>query len=107
MNKVSKKQRKKLKKAVALAYDDTMTAPTVVATGSGKVAEHIIEEAEKNKVPVYKDEKLATLLTQLELGDMIPPELYETVARILVFVGDMDELYAKTHGQQPKNRSLL
>lgn len=98
---MAKMNNRKQKKAVALSYDDTMTAPTVVATGSGKVAERIIEEAEKNKVPVYKDEKLANILTQLELGDVIPPELYEAVARILVFVGDMDELYAKTHGQNP------
>lgn len=86
---------KNLKKAVALSYKEDMVAPTIVASGSGKVAENILLEAEKNNVPVYEDKKLATLLTQLELGQAIPPELYEVVAKILLFVGDMDDLYAK------------
>lgn len=90
--------RKKMKKAVALSYKEDMVAPTIVASGSGKVAENILAEAKKNQVPVYEDKKLATILTQLELGETIPPELYEIVAKILVFVGDMDELYAKTKG---------
>lgn len=94
---MSKKiSRKKEKKAVALAYTEDMIAPTIVASGRGKVAENILAEAEKNKVPVYEDSKLATILTELDLGHTIPPELYEVVARILIFVGDMDELYAKT-----------
>lgn len=86
----------KIKKAVALFYKEDMVAPIVVASGQGKVAENILAEAQKNKVPVYEDSKLATILTQLQLGETIPTELYEAVARILIFVGDMDELYAKT-----------
>ena len=89
---------KKVKKAVALSYKEDMTAPTIIASGSGKVAENILAEAEKNKVPVYQDTKLATILTALEVGDSIPEELYEIIAKILVFVGDMGELYAKTKG---------
>lgn len=88
----------KPKKAVALSYKEDMNAPIIVASGSGNVAENILAEGEKNKVPVYEDPKLATILTELELGEAIPPELYEAVARILIFVGDMDELYAKTKG---------
>lgn len=89
---------KTIKKVVALSYKEDMAAPTIVASGSGKVAENILAEAEKNKVPVYEDTKLATILTALEVGETIPEELYEIVAKILVFVGDMDELYAKTKG---------
>ncbi|MBE6023643.1 MAG: flagellar biosynthesis protein FlhB [Cellulosilyticum sp.] len=96
---MSKKSSKnKVKKAVALSYKEEMVAPIIVASGSGKVADNILQEAEKSKVPVYKDTKLATILTELELGEAIPQELYEAVARILIFVGDMDELYAKTKG---------
>lgn len=91
-------KKNKVKKAVALSYKEDMTAPVVVASGSGLVAEHILEKAKENKVPVYEDENLATILSELELGDAIPPELYEIVARILIFVGDMDDLYAKTKG---------
>ena len=90
--------KKKIKKAVALSYKEDMVAPTIVASGSGKVAENILTEAKKNQIPVYEDKKLATILTELEIGEAIPQELYEIVAKILLFVGDMDELYAKTKG---------
>lgn len=91
--------KKKTKKAVALSYTEDMVAPIIVASGSGKVAENILKEAKKSQVPVYEDSKLATILTELELGAQIPQELYEVVARILIFVGDMDELYAKAKGR--------
>ena len=54
-----------------------------------------IEKAKKNDVPLYKDDKLANTLSKLKIGDMIPQELYEVVAEILVFVDDMDKLKAK------------
>lgn len=85
----------KIKKAVALSYEGDMNAPKVVASGKGLVAENILEEAKMHEVPVYEDAKLATLLTELEIGNQIPKELYEIVAKILVFVGDVDELYGK------------
>lgn len=87
---------KKRKQAVALSYSPDQPAPTIIASGSGKVAENIINEGKKHQVPVYEDEKVATILTKLEVGEQIPPELYELIAKIMVFVGDMDELYAKT-----------
>ena len=61
-------------------------------------AEKIIEKAKEANVPVHKDSKLAGTLSKLEIGDMIPPELYEVVAEILVFVDDMDRLKAKLDG---------
>ncbi|ONI44192.1 flagellar biosynthesis protein FlhB [Candidatus Epulonipiscioides gigas] len=85
-----------MKKAVALSYEGGATAPLVVAKGKGKVAENIIAEAEKNDVAVYEDKNLANLLTEVDIGSQIPAEVYELVAKILVFVGDIDELYAKT-----------
>ena len=66
-------------------------APKVLATGKGLVAEKIIEEAKKSDVPVHKDSKLAGTLSKLEIGDMIPPELYEAVAEVLVFVDAMEK----------------
>ena len=70
-------------------------APKVVATGKGALAEKIIEEAKQAKVPVHKDSKLADTLSRLEIGELIPPELYEVVAEILVFVDQMDRIRAK------------
>lgn len=91
-----KQKKQPMKQAVALSYNTDMTAPTIVASGYGKVAEHIIETGKKNDVPVYEDQKMATILTKLEVGDQIPEELYEAIAKILLFVKDMDELYGKT-----------
>lgn len=89
-------KKEKIKRVAALSYTEDMTAPKVIASGKGKVAENILKEAEKNNIPVYEDAKLATILTEIEIGSQIPEELYELVAKIMVFVGDMDELYAKT-----------
>ena len=67
----------------------------ILATGKGHIAEKIIEKAKEEHVPFYKDNKLADTLSKLEIGDMIPPELYEVVAEILVFVDDMDKIKSK------------
>lgn len=91
MNDVSKDKIKD-KTAIALEYDPYLDeAPKVLATGKGLVAEKIIEEAKKSDVPVHKDSKLAGTLSKLEIGDMIPPELYEAVAEVLVFVDAMEK----------------
>ncbi len=46
-------------------------------------------------MPTYNDYNLADTLSRLKIGDMIPTELYEVVAEILVFVNDLDKLKAK------------
>ena len=46
-------------------------------------------------MPLYADNELAGTLSKLQIGEMIPPELYEVVAEILVFVDDMDKLRSK------------
>ena len=63
--------------------------------GRGALAERIIERAKEANVAVHRDDKLADTLSRLEIGDMIPPELYEVVAEILVFVDAMDKIKAK------------
>lgn len=86
------------KTAVAIEYVPNEAAPRILATGKGQVADKIIEVAKENNVPLYKDDKLAGTLSKLKIGDMIPPELYEVVAEILVFVDDMDRLKKKLGG---------
>lgn len=85
----------KPKQAIALSYDPDEEAPKIIATGKGELAERIIERAKEVDVPVHRDDKLADTLSRLEIGDMIPPELYEVVAEILVFVDAMDKIKAK------------
>ena len=92
---MAEEKNEKQKTAVALAYMPGDAAPKILATGKGAIAEKLIETAKEADVPFYKDDKLADTLSKLEIGDMIPPELYEVVAEILVFVNDMDKIRAK------------
>ncbi len=86
---MAREERTKPKQAIALEYDPDDEAPRVIASGRGELAERIIEKAKE------ADDKLADTLSRLEIGDMIPPELYEVVAEILVFVDSMDKIKAK------------
>ena len=88
-------EEQKNKIAVALEYEPSEEAPKIVASGRGYLAEKIIERAVEENVPLHKDDKLADTLSRLEIGDLIPPELYEVVAEILVFVDAMDKLRGK------------
>ncbi|MCI8275351.1 MAG: type III secretion protein [Lachnospiraceae bacterium] len=74
------------RKAVALKYDPQKNgAPVVVASGMGYLAERITETAMEAGVPVYEDDSLATMLTQLKLGASIPVELYQAIVDIYVY----------------------
>lgn len=93
---------KKVKQAVALEYNPEDNAPRVIAMGRGALAEKIIEQAKQADVPVHRDDKLADTLSKLQIGDMIPPELYEVVAEILMFVDSMDKIKAKVKAHQER-----
>ena len=71
--------------AVALHYDRT-GAPRVVAKGKGAIGRKIIEVARAHDIPIEENEVLAGALSNVELGDEIPAELYKAVAEVLVFV---------------------
>jgi flagellar biosynthesis protein len=62
----------------------------VAATGRGLVADQIIALAEASGVPVERDPALVSLLSGLQVGEAIPPELYQAVAELLVFLYDLD-----------------
>ena len=82
---------RKRDRAVALQYDhEAMDAPTVVARGEGLVARKIVERALEAEVPVVEDAALVSALLSLELGEEIPAELYEVVARVLAWVYRLD-----------------
>jgi flagellar biosynthetic protein FlhB len=73
--------------AVALRYDGSRTAPEVVAKGKDLIAAQIRRIAEEHDVPVVSDPPLARALhSSTEIGQVIPPELYAAVARVLAFV---------------------
>jgi flagellar biosynthesis protein len=71
--------------AVALHYDRT-GAPRVVAKGRGSIGARIVEIARAHDIPIEENEVLAGALSNVELGDEIPAELYKAVAEVLIFV---------------------
>ncbi|RJP55223.1 MAG: flagellar biosynthesis protein FlhB [Deltaproteobacteria bacterium] len=72
---------------VALRYKrDEMSAPEVIAKGSGFIAEKIKEIARKHHIPVVEDKLLARALYKLKINSYIPEELYRAVARILAYI---------------------
>jgi flagellar biosynthesis protein len=76
-----------LPRAVALGYDPHKdTAPRVLATGQGHVAEQILAAAHAHHIPIREDPLLAAALATVELDAVIPPELYSVVAEVLAFV---------------------
>ncbi|MCL1630880.1 EscU/YscU/HrcU family type III secretion system export apparatus switch protein [Sporolactobacillus sp. CPB3-1] len=82
----------KKKQAVALTYiNGTDQAPRVSAKGKGKIAERIIAQAKQHDIPIQEDPALVSMLSELDLNQMIPPELYQTVAEIFAFIYNIDE----------------
>ena len=89
------------KKAVALQYEAGEGAPVIVASGMGYMAEKIVEVASDNGVPIYEDNSLATILTQLKLGQEVPEELYKAIVEIYVYFLHFDPNRVK-EGSAPK-----
>ncbi|NMM61520.1 flagellar biogenesis protein [Clostridium sp. P21] len=81
----------KRKKAAALRYEQGYEAPIVTAAGMGCVADKIIESAEKANVPIVYDKELTDLLSSVDVGDSIPFELYDVVAKVIAYVMDIDK----------------
>ncbi len=73
--------------AVALSYKKGMIAPTVVAKGQDLVAERIKQIAREHRILIVENKPVARALYEaVEVGDMVPAELYQAVAEILAYV---------------------
>ncbi|HSR35540.1 MAG TPA: EscU/YscU/HrcU family type III secretion system export apparatus switch protein [Desulfurivibrionaceae bacterium] len=89
-------KREARKKAVALRYDqERAAAPTVVAKGTGLLAERLIELAQEHGVPIHEDSDLAEILARLDLNAEIPPATYVLVAEILAFVYRANQRFSR------------
>ena len=81
--------------AVALSYEQGMTAPTVIAKGQDLVAQRIKEIGREARVPIIENKPLArTLFAVVQVGDSVPQELYQAVAEVLAYV------YRLKHGRR-------
>ena len=82
--------------AVALQYESSAGAPKVLAKGADEVARAIRELAAEHGIPRVENKPLArTLFATVEIGEFIPPDLYEAVAQVLAFV-------YRTHGRRKR-----
>ena len=61
-------------------------APKVIAKGQGKVADKIIEIAREHQLHIHNDPDLIEVLSQLDINEEIPPDLYIVIAELLAFV---------------------
>jgi len=74
--------------AVAIKYDkEKAEAPYVLAKGADFVASTIKEAAKEHKIEIVENKPLARMLYyNVEIGEQIPPELYQMVAEVLAYV---------------------
>ncbi|MDD9147079.1 MULTISPECIES: EscU/YscU/HrcU family type III secretion system export apparatus switch protein [unclassified Sporolactobacillus] len=83
---------KKKKQAVALNYEHGKDeVPYVSAKGEGELAKKIIAKAKEYNIPIQEDAALVSMLSELNLNEIIPAELYGAVAEIFAFLYQMDE----------------
>ena len=77
--------------AVAIKYDPAISdAPVVVAKGQDYLAQKIKEIARENKVEIVENKPLARMLfANVEVGEAVPPEMYQAIAEVLAFVYHM------------------
>ncbi|MBW1675901.1 MAG: flagellar biosynthesis protein FlhB [Deltaproteobacteria bacterium] len=79
------------KRAVALKYDPLLdNAPRLVAKGKDRLAEKILEIAREHDIHVHEDPNIVEILSQLDLNEEIPPDLYVVIAELLAFVYSLD-----------------
>jgi flagellar biosynthesis protein len=80
-------ERPKRLRAAALRYErERDSAPRLTARGEGVIAEKIIDIALEHGVPITRDPDLLSILSRMDVGEVISPALYEIVAELLVFV---------------------
>ncbi|MBC3797050.1 EscU/YscU/HrcU family type III secretion system export apparatus switch protein [Acetobacterium tundrae] len=85
-------EKEKTLRVSALKYDPKKNnAPVIVAAGTGFVAQNILNVAEKSGIPVYHDDSAATLLSKLEMGQEVPPELFQIVVNIYISLLNLAE----------------
>ncbi|MCI9119924.1 MAG: type III secretion protein [Oscillibacter sp.] len=107
---MSRSDQTRSKKAVALQYGPGDNAPVIVASGMGYLAEKIVETAADAGVPIYEDNSLSTILTQLQLGQEIPESLYQAIVEIYVYflrfdpTGNLQQA-KEAHSQPPQSET--
>jgi len=83
-------------RAAAISFDpDEDDVPILAAFGEGYLAKKIVEVAHESGVPILPDPSLSSMLSKISVGDEISPDLYEAVAKVLLFVSEVDRNYGE------------
>ena len=106
MDELSNQDKENLQ-AIAIKYNsDSKKAPTIVASGRGKIAKQILELAEDNKIPMVEDANLSKLLSSLKIKSEIPPKLFKVIAEILAFIFYLEKMAKKKSGLRSRFKRL-
>jgi len=82
----------KINKAVALKYDsDEDNAPKILASGKGKVADKIIQKAKEYDLTLFANKELVDSLINLDIDTEIPPQLYQAVVEVFIWLAKQNE----------------
>lgn len=79
------------RRAIALAYGEGDVSPRVLAKGYGELADRIVDEARRQGIYVHGAPELVSLLMQLDVDEHIPQQLYQVIAELLVWVGELQQ----------------
>lgn len=91
-----KNNHEKRKEAIALKYNTELdSAPKVVAKGKGVIADEILSKAKEFGVPIQEDPSLVEVLSQLDINQTIPEDLYSVVAELFAFIYRADQQLKK------------
>lgn len=78
-------------KAIALRYWAGLPAPFLAAKAEGRAAARLLELAAEADLPIIEDGPLVQAVFPLDVGDYVPEECFEIVARVFAFVKRIEE----------------
>lgn len=76
--------------AVSLKYPKTLDAPLITAKSSGILAKRMIEIAKENNIPIVEDNILANVLSVHQLGECIPEETWDVIAKVFAMINFLE-----------------
>jgi type III secretion system FlhB-like substrate exporter len=89
---LTRKGRAGRRKAVALKYWAGLPAPFLSAKAEGRAADRLLAIAREAGLPIIEDGPLAQAVFPLEVGEYVPEDCFEVLARIFAFVKSIEEV---------------
>lgn len=81
-----------MEKAAALSYDQKKdSAPKIIASGNGIIAQAIIQKAQEFDIPLFSNASLVDSLLNIEVDTQIPQELYDGVVEVFIWLTQIEQ----------------